>query len=437
MNENDDQITTQDVLRSSELTARLLRRLTGSPGVIDIQMPRQLYARLTEWLAHSVSLLDDLTARYSIDDGSRAGNQPLIMEQPSMVNINAYLTSNSFTSTTQSFSPAPPSSDALRSVPASIISPRKAAHSDAKTMLPELAPPSSNTSSSPVVEKFRFSRSPKRRARETAQADVQAVAQKPVLSKDESLNFVASTPAHIADDKDRFAKPEEEKEIEPTLSQVDTTSTIDTTSTPLPLQAQTQVAPAQLPRKAPDAGVPLSQSVARAYEIKDDLRHAQDKQALITAGASFQHDKVNPVGEVDKTIGSSHPAPAKADVPATSLTTLSPVRQQITSSLALVQKQIASSLPRPRAPELIWRQGGDAITMREPTESRSGSGPLPSARRSGETLPPAQSPQSNQIITPEPARRTGTRPMDSGVTTERILRNISRQLLIERERRGY
>ena len=103
MNEDTDQITAQDVLQSSELTARLLRRLTASPGIIDIQMLRQIPARLMGLLAPLVSLFDDLIARYGIDDGSM-GSQPRIMGQPWMQNVNAYLTNyNSLSSTTNQF----------------------------------------------------------------------------------------------------------------------------------------------------------------------------------------------------------------------------------------------------------------------------------------------------------------------------------------------
>src|SRR2546423_1553852 len=99
MNENPEQQTAEDVLRSSELTARLLRRLTASPGMIDLRMPQRNHARLLALPARAVSLYDELMTRYGLDDGS-AESQSLVMEQPWLLNVNAYLTNNnSFSST--------------------------------------------------------------------------------------------------------------------------------------------------------------------------------------------------------------------------------------------------------------------------------------------------------------------------------------------------
>ena len=89
-----------DFLEPSALTARLHRRLSSSPGVIDIQDILKTYARLTKWAAHARLLIDDLLTRYSIDDGSAPGNLTLVTEQPWMLNLNTYLTDrNSFSST--------------------------------------------------------------------------------------------------------------------------------------------------------------------------------------------------------------------------------------------------------------------------------------------------------------------------------------------------
>ena len=47
----------EEVLQSSELAARLLRRLIASPGVIDTQRVFKTYARLTELITHAHPLL--------------------------------------------------------------------------------------------------------------------------------------------------------------------------------------------------------------------------------------------------------------------------------------------------------------------------------------------------------------------------------------------
>ena len=77
----------------SELAARLFRRLTTSPGVIDTQRLFKTYARLTAVITHP--LLHDLLARYFIDLDSSVQNLPLVNDQPWMLNLNTYLTNNS------------------------------------------------------------------------------------------------------------------------------------------------------------------------------------------------------------------------------------------------------------------------------------------------------------------------------------------------------
>ena len=129
MSEQQERANTQaqEVLQSSELTARLLRRLIVSPGILDMRTLRQFASRMTVAITRTFSLLDDLLARYGIDDRSAIENPPLLMEQPWMVNINAYLTNynsylsktyrNAFSSTTNQFisSHAAPQSESSKS----------------------------------------------------------------------------------------------------------------------------------------------------------------------------------------------------------------------------------------------------------------------------------------------------------------------------------
>src|SRR4051812_36994743 len=104
MNENSEHTATRDVLQSSELTARLLRRTNISPGLLETTMLRQILARLARYYSRPVSLFDELRSRYRIDDDSIDAEDPLVMEQPWPANIYAYLTnSNSFSSTINQF----------------------------------------------------------------------------------------------------------------------------------------------------------------------------------------------------------------------------------------------------------------------------------------------------------------------------------------------
>ena len=100
MSEHTERTSAEDVLQSSELAARLLRRLIASPGVIDTQRLFKTYARLTEVITHAHPLLHSLLARYFIETDSTVQNLPLVTDQPWMLNLNTYLTNNSSVSST-------------------------------------------------------------------------------------------------------------------------------------------------------------------------------------------------------------------------------------------------------------------------------------------------------------------------------------------------
>lgn len=407
MNENPDHTTVEDVLQSSELTARLLRRLTLSPGVIDLQMLRQAPARLAGWIARQNPLLDDLLARYSIDDRQAAGNQPLVMEQPWMVNINNYLTNNnSFSSASFSSNVSQPPAAAA---PTSIISSMNVPNTAAKTMMVD-------ASASTPAGKFRVSRSPARRAWEAAPEDDQDGVRHPILKLTEAATSETSDATGAAHSEGVNISPA--KAI----------ASNETTPIKLPL-ARTQVAHTPIQRKLPDEGVNASPSTSKNYEAKEKRQPAGDEQPAMTAASAVAASRES---------GSSHPVSAQGgvpvsaqgDIPATSTTASA-------TALPLVQQQTAlSQFPRPPA-NFVWRKGAGSLTVQNLLSAISSSRPLQTARRSPEAQPTAQPPQSSQTITPETARRKDELRAGSGLTTERILRNISRHLLIERERRGY
>lgn len=402
MNENPDQITLEDVLQSSELTARLLRRLTVSPGIIDVRMLRQLPARLVGWIARRNPLLDELSARYSVDEGSATENQPLVMEQPWMVNINAYLTNeNSFSSTTQSFSSAPFPSNESPSARASLISIMQVPNPDAKTMRLD-------TSLSSPAGKFRVSRSPARRAWEAAPA--------------EASTYAVSEAAQIEDEKVRQAKAVGEK-----IAPAKAIASNDTTPIELPL-ARTQVNESPVRRELPDEGVNVSRSAPEDYAVMEKRQPARNEPPAMTAAAAaaaIEHGLADHARVKKEAVNSSHLV--QTGVSATTSPT----------ALPLVQKQAASSQLRTQLPNFVWRKSTDEQTMRDLLSAIASGSPLQTARRSIETPTALQSPQSSQNVTPEPAKRKDEQRADSAPTTERILRSISRKLLIERERRGY
>lgn len=487
MSERQEQTNTQaqEVLQHSELTARLLRRLTVSPGIIDVRTLRQIAVRLAGGITRTLSLLDDLMARYGIDDHLMIENPPLVMEQPWMVNINAYLTNyNSFSSTTNQFiasaaapqshsstvllsntlspelSSSPPSQSSTDSIISSGGAPGHEANSrvesrdtnrrvqshEAKSVLDE-------TASLPLLAgKFRVSRSPAQRVWKKLAADVQDVARIPVVKPSEDSTASASTaPASTASTSTvpTAARIEAGKIGE---GQIESAKAIASTGTPptkLPL-ARMRIAQSQIQRKSLDENVNISQPPAKIREVRDTPRPAEAKRPHAPSAPSVELELVEPNRET-KTADSSPPAPGRKGVPRqtsqaevttqTSQTAV-PTRTSM-PPLPLVQKLNASPSVQKRPPDFIWRKGADVPMLKDFTSAISNAGSLQSLNRTtggASSVQPylsVQQQQNSQTFTPETAQRKDETQAGSGISTERVLRNIARKLLIERERRGY
>jgi hypothetical protein len=512
MNENSEQTAARDVLQSSELTARLLRRATVSPGLLDTTMLRQVLARLAGWDARPASLFDELRSRYRIDDDSIDVDEPLLMEQSWMANINAYLTnSTSFSSTinqfisgvaaSQSNAASGANSSSRFEVSRESHSILRESHSSSRELhsssvtsqmrhagLPPLSTSSSNAPSSSSsgrasnpdarrttpgdaamlspAAKFRISRSPARRAWDAAPADASDAAPRMVLKSSEASTSTASEEARAYGEEARPTKATSEKIEQPGATKSEHSSAISSSvKTPgdLPL-ARTQTNQSEVQRKLLNEGESFSQQVSKTDAIKEKRQPSQVEQPAMTVAASPERGSANPARDIKKTgsasnesirfggdgagmdrppqsNATSHPAPAQAhtlhpvSAPAKTLTafsheTLPLIQKQIDS------KQIDSSPAQKQSPDFVWRRGADASMMTNATASVTGGNPVQSANQAADKTSTIQSPHS-QTIRSEAATRKDELRAGSGITTERILRNISRKLLIERERRGY
>ena len=470
MNENPNQATAQDVLQSSELTARLLRRLTVSLGIIDVVTLRQARSRLATWIIRSSALLDDLRTRYGIADDSVIKSPPLVMEQPWMVNINSYLTNyNAFSSTTNQFisssavtpqslqSAAPPSSQASQSsAPLTIYSSGHAPIAAASSTRLPADSSSSDSSSSP--EKFRIRRNPSRRAWKANPADAQDAAQ-PLVLKEASASTSVALPA--TQSEAGKVRPADDA----TASNDRTAIASDGRTQPnLPL-ARTPIAQSQTQsERRDDEGLRVSFPVAKLREVERKRADVEDERPILHARVSSKPGAANPTEELKKVSGSAQPAPRRADVlplatkadvvtpaakaanstPAVKAAVVTPISKASTppptslTALPLIQKQPASpSREQNRQPDFIWRKSADIPTMRELTSLISRGNTQSAVNRTTGGASSVQSPQSGQTVTPDGESRRDELRAGSELTTERILRNINRKLLIERERRGY
>ena len=372
-----------DVLQSSELAARLLRRLTTSPGVIDTQRLFKTYARLTEVITHAHPLLHDLLARYFINDDSTVQNLPLVNDQPWMLNLNTYLTNNSSVSSTSTTNNSFFTSTAINQ---SILQSTTNTQIFGATSQP--APP----------EKFRISRRADRR--QSVPVDVLDDVLNPVPPRKEpatqSPAHVEEQPLTLANRENRISQP-----ARPVPSSVPTLTN--------PTLVQTPLAPPVIQRELLETEKSTTRLVLKDSErIKIERRSAKS--------------------EVRQEPEPSQTAPADTEIGAA----------PITPTLPLVQEHIPASQFQTRPQQLVWRKSADTQALRDLVSDVSSSSSLAAVRQAIDSLPVAQTqPSAPMMVPPESSFREVESRANEESSTEGMLRRISKMLLIERERRGY
>ncbi|HXQ38038.1 MAG TPA: hypothetical protein VN843_28785, partial [Anaerolineales bacterium] len=258
MPENAEHKSTADVLQSSELAARLLRRLIASPGVIDTQRLFRTYARLTELITHAHPLLQDLLARHSIDDDSAGQNLPLVMDQPWLVNLNTYLTNNSSISSTSTTNN-------------SYFATTNQFVSQANTTALTHTELHETTSQSPPSEKFRISRTPPA-LRQNVPVDTKEAVLNPVPKLTERsispLVHSKGQPLTLAKGEDRKGEP-----VKHALSQV------PASTEPL---ARTTVSPPVIQRESLETEIRTTRLVLKDTEKIKIEKHSAKSDSIDT-----------------------------------------------------------------------------------------------------------------------------------------------------------
>ena len=437
MPEHSNYVSTADFLESSELNARLLRRLTSSPGVIDTQDILRVYTRLTKSTTRARLVLNDLLARYSVDDGSTRQNLPLVTEPPWMLNLNTSLTnSNSFLSTTyNSYSVAnnafvsPPSalSSASTLVPSASAIGNVSKHGTAHEVKTTQAKSESSIRTS---GKFRVSRKPGRVTTEMPAALPAGVQNNRVFAPVQALTYATSRlPPGKEDDTDA--------------------KTLVANSAPLPL-ASRPAALSTVQGEASNEGLYTPPTVSSDRNLGEKSRPDSHEPS----------SPLNKQSEITKLTLNSGPGvrrlaertpPAIRQGPKVSVQEQKEqyeffARENADRRTAHTQaerlptagREAGALLPTgQRPPDFVWRRNRTARTADELKTAVSDYGALQSESRTAGRFSTARSSQSDQIAMPESARRTERRDDDVEVTAERILRSISNTLLVERERRGY
>ena len=376
----------EDSEPTSELAVRLLRRLIASPGVIDTQRLFKTYARLTQMVTHAHPLLHDLLARYHVDDDSTLQDLPLVMDQPWMLNLNTYLTNNSSVSSTTNNS-----TFTNTAINQSIL--QSTTSSTTNTNL-------FGATSQPVPpEKFRISRRAPDRQQNV-----------PIGVQDEVLNPLpqrraeplTQSPAHVEEQPLTLANREtrisEARLVgRPVPSPVPTVTNQGFVQPPL--------APSVLQREVLETEINTTRLVLKDSERIKVEKHSAKSEVRQETEPSQTPNAVSDVG--------SPP------------------------SLLLAQEQIPVTQFQTRPQQLVWRKSAATQTLRDFVADVSSSSSLAAVRQAIDSLPRPTTSPSAPMMSPESSFREPESRVSEEVTTEGMLRRISKMLLIERERRGY
>jgi hypothetical protein len=426
MPEYAERTSAEDILRTSELAARLLRRLIA-PGVIDTQRLYKTYARLTGLIAHAHPLLHDLLARYGVDDDSTLQHLPLVNDQPWMLNVNSYVANNSsFSSTTNTTNNSffAGTNQFVASVNTT---------SSTHTELP------GTTHQQEPLEKFRVRRGRAGRVAGRRQS-VPVDAADDVLNPVPKLAQSSTSPlVHVEAQQHPSANRDDTKseQEKPASSPVQTL-------TNLPL-----VVPTVIQRERLETEIKTSRLVLKDTERIKDERYSgtvDSKEAQQTQQTVFAKTDTSAVTPPTLPLVNRQPEPAQLreivvnraseNQPPIQLTNFSGSTSS-PPTIPLVHEHIPSTQFQTRPPQLVFRKNVDSLTLRDLVSDLSSGSPLATVRKALDSLPQAQPSPSAAVMKPELPSRTDEPPAGEEITTEGMLRRISKMLLIERERRGY
>ena len=395
MSEHTERTSVEDVLQSSELAARLLRRLIASPGVIDTQRLFRTYARLTEMITHAHPLLHDLLARYTIDDDSTLQNLPLVADQPWMLNLNTYLTNNNSSSSSSSSSSWLSSSSLSSSSSPSTSTTNNSFFDSTSINQSILQSSTSSSTTSSSTNTYRITRRSGSR-RESV----------PVHTEDDVLNPLPKSAQSVA----------------------------HTSATVQPV----------IQRELREMEIKTSRLVLKESERTKYGRHSIKSNSVVVSQATNTPQIVSAVTGVPPTTTApaSAPAPAPASTPAPgsapATVTASGAAAATPPTLPLAQEQFPAPQFQTRPAQFVWRKGADTETLRDFVTEVSSTTSIAAVRQAIDSLPVAQTPPPGApVMKPESSFREEEPRSNEEITTEGMLRRISKMLLIERERRGY
>lgn len=445
---DDDTADSHETLSHSVLAARLLRRRETSLGVIDVKHAQRHHARLASWLARRLGLLERLSARYRIADaGHYAGNAFVLAATQRGQSDDGGLSTHTFAPGGQAggvpfISQAAPLAEAQAQIVTHRVR-RGGAHA---------------SPGSPSVSETRA------RRETTLAADSAPTPSQPRANTEAALPFHTRERATASEPTDAFAGQSESP-----VSQARHESGA-THSTPQDAVAPSRATSREIPADATTREERATLELNRAARFRRGVGEVAAGEPLLLAGERS--------GETNSSFAASdtslhsgdarRDARAEKDAPASLplATELSPdVRRDKQSTLPLAAAKIAESLGgargvrqtavapeihsgtrRDAAQEMVWHAASSASPHDDDGARGSGGDNIRAARSSSASsharLAPA-TPEEEAEVSMGATRAKGARrravdeEIDLEGLTERVSRIISRQLIVERERRGF
>ena len=437
----------RELLARSPLAARLLRRREAPLGVIDVGHALRHHARLSGWLAERLGLLESLTMRYRCADAGAQAGIAFVLAEPHRrwpddhvvgVTPSAYAHAAeaqhglpTFVSTA-ALPPEPRTDAGTRRV-------RRAGAAPPDVTQPVAAPAAPETAArrdAPTAEPGRAHEQARPAGTEAGALDL------PLHTRERATAASESRPAEeeAGGTKDRRITPEG---VTPQPA-----AAADRTEHPRPAARELSVEARRtnVGTEPPDAPLELSHAPRRLGVSPEDVRVAPARTPERRPAAEQPPVGMTPVGKTRE----QRPPRARQTTPREQMP-LPPAHAPQTAEASAVPrdsapKAAAAELPAPTprgaAPELIWRASPSAPPRADAAGAADGETPFTRTPPAG--APRARAPQSEGSETDAGAPRVagaGRHGRDFEIDveglTERVSRIISRQLIVERERRGF
>lgn len=469
-----------DELFKNNLGERLWKRGTEPPGVIDVRFGQQKYFRIVRWLARRTALVAHLRSRYGIDETQAYGEHPFAAQHRFGQQLNLFSTTIQSFSTTQSFPPAVQAAtpDAPQNQTGWNRRPSSLAEIIAeRSSKPATEKPAAEQADLPE-KKFRISRRPPPMLLKSDAAPTvhpPAVTSHPsAITSDASLPSQSHTktdtpraesvseaepPSHVAhvNEAPVINEPPPDfvfRKSDAESSSVENTIEVTQTSAQRNPRMQEQTASAQeKPARVTSSGEQVGAASSIVERDHREIANASPPPLILVKPLA------SPPGSSPSVAGASSVEPLllsqSADGARRSQSGDAAAQKDIGSSQVssvdnspVVAQEIRSDSFNTQRPDVVWRTSPGSSPSADFTAQKSGTPALSSVGESGRDASAATTQQSHQtgltanVQTASPQAQSKEiqvehiSPQVIRAISERVMRTLTLDLKLERERRG-